>query len=288
MCNIDQLSGKVYQFDGFTFYNYLERPNYWCMHSHEEIQITLPHTNAKAFISCESSISQHRTQKIKAGEALLISPNQYHTFNWQQKAELTLFYLHPHFFANMINEYIESNFFKIDNCFKLINDPIFREIGSIFRNLCKLGFDSEKLYVENLANLLAVHILKNYLNYDFKSSYNSSGLSIKNFNLIVEYIEANLSEKITLSDLAKVVNLGKYYFSRSFKKYTSMTPYDYVLQLRIKRAKKLLQFSDLSICDVALECGFGSQSHLCKHFRNKLGITPTNYRKNTQQLFVLS
>ncbi|NJL51156.1 MAG: helix-turn-helix domain-containing protein [Hydrococcus sp. SU_1_0] len=60
-----------------------------------------------------------------------------------------------------------------------------------------------------------------------------------------------------------------------------MTPYDYVLQLRVKRAKKLLQSSDLPICDVALECGFGNQSHLAKHFRKKLGITPMNYRKNT-------
>ena len=282
MCNINKLTNKVYQFDGFTFYNSLERPNYWCMHSHEELQITLPQANTKALINCESSISRHRTQQIKVGEAFLISPNLSHTLDWRQEAELTLFYLHPHFFANTVNESIENNHFEINNCFRLLDDSIIREIGFIFRNLCNLGLDGERLYIENLANLLAVHLLKNYLNYNLKVSHNSPGLSIKKFNLIAEYIEANLSEKITLSDLAKVANLGKFYFIHSFKSYANMTPYDYVLQLRVKRAKKLLQSSDIPICDVALECGFGNQSHLAKHFRKKLGITPMNYRKNAQ------
>ena len=280
MCNIHQLSNKAYQFDGFTFYNSWEEPNDWHMHSHEEIQITLPQGNTKALINYESSSSQHRTQQIKVGEAFLVSPNQEHTLDWQNKAELTLFYLHPLFFANTVNESMKNKQFKISNCFKIIDDLIIREIGSIFCFLCSLGLDTEKLYLENLANLFAVHLLKNHLSYDLKDFHNAPRLSIKKFNLIVEYIEANLSEKITLTDLAKVVNLGKFYFSHSFKNHTNMTPYDYVLQLRVKRAKRLLQSSDLPICDVALECGFGNQSHLAKHFRQKLGITPMNYRKN--------
>lgn len=280
MCNIHQLSNKAYQFNGFTFYNSWEEPNDWRMHSHEEIQITLPQGNTRALINYESSSSQHRTQQIKVGEAFLVSPNQEHTLDWQNKAELTLFYLHPRFFANTVNESMKNKQFKINNCFKIIDDLIIREIGSIFRNLCSLGLDTEKLYLENLANLLAVHLLKNHLSYDLKDFHNAPRLSIKKFNLIVEYIEANLSEKITLTDLAKVVNLGKFYFSHSFKNHTNMTPYDYVLQLRVKQAKRLLKSSDLPICDVALECGFGNQSHLAKHFRQKLGITPMNYRKN--------
>ena len=282
MCNI-KLSNTVYQLDGFYFCNSLEQPNYWCMHSHEEIQITLPQTNAKAWIGYQSSINRQCTQQIKVGEAFLVSPNQSHAFDWQRKAELTLFYIHPHFFANAIYESIENNHLEIEDCFKAIDDPIIREVGLIFRNLCSFGEDSERLYVENLANLLAVHLLKNYLNYNFKiSSYSHKGLSLRKLNLILEYIEANLSHKITLSDLANVANLGKFYFSHSFKSSTNLSPYDYVLQQRVERAKKLLQSSDMSICDIALECGFGNQSHLAKHFRKKLGITPMDYRKIAQ------
>lgn len=249
------------------------------MHTHEEIQITLPQANTKVLIDCELATNKYFSQQVRAGEAFLISPNQKHTLEWQQPAELTLFYLHPHFLANAINESIENRQMRIENCLKPIDDFVIREIGAIFRNLCTLGFENEKLYIESLANLLAVHLLKNYLNYDFATSSRTPEFSIKRFNLIEEYIEANLSEKITLSDLAKIANLGKFYFSHLFKHYTNMTPYDYVLQLRIKRAKKLLQHSDLSICNIALECGFSSQSHLAKHFRKKLDITPMNYRK---------
>ena len=280
MCNINQLSGKICQFDGFTFYNSIEVPNSWCMHSHEEIQITLPHVSTKALINCSPSIREYHPQKIKSGEALLISPHQDHTLDWQQKGEITLFYLHPNFIADAVNISIEKQHLVIERSFKVVKDSIIKEIGFIFRNLCTLGFDNERLYLENLATLLAVHLFKNYLQKDFKFSRFYPELSVSKFDLIAEYIEANLSEKITLSDLAKVVNFGKFYFCHSFKNYTNMTPYDYVLQSRVKRAQKLLRSSNLSISDVALECGFGNQSHLAKHFRKKLGTTPMNYRKN--------
>ena len=280
MCNLEQLSSKVCQFDGFTFYHSVEKPNYWCMHSHEEIQITLPQTHTRALIHSVAARSRHHTQKIKAGEALIIAPNQAHTLDWQHQAELTLFYLHPSFFARAVDESWSIKDFKLDRPFKISNDPIIKEVGIIFHQLCKFELETEKLYIESLANLLAVHLLKNYFQKEVNESAYSSGLSTGKFKLISEYIENNLSEKITLSDLAKVVNLGKFYFSHSFKKYTNMTPYDYVLQLRVKRAQQLLRSSNMPISNVALECGFGNQSHLTKHFRKKLGTTPMSYRKN--------
>ena len=270
------------QFDGFTFYNSIETPNSWGLHSHEEIQITLPQVSTKARIDCSSSTTGYHAQKIKFGEALLISPHQNHTLDWQQKGEITLFYIHPLFIADAVNKYLDKQCLVVDWSFKLVNDPIFREVGSIFRNLCTLGFNEEKLYLESLATILAVHLFKNYLRGDSRSSPFSSEFPVRKLDLIAEYIEANLSEKITLSDLAKVVNLGKFYFCHSFKNYTNMTPYDYVLQLRVKRAQKLLRFSDISISNIAIECGFRNQSQLNKHFRNRLGITPMNYRKNIQ------
>ena len=280
VCNIQNLSNTVYQFDDFSFYNFLEKPHYWQEHNHEEIQITLPQANASAWMKYQSSIGKQCTRKIQAGQSFLVSANQPHALDWRQTAELTIFYLHPRFLANAIDESIEEKYLEIDDCSSLINDPLIQEVGVFFRHLCSLGMADERLYIENLANLLAVYLLKNYLNYNFKSIRCHQGLSQKKLNLVLEYIEANLDNKITLSDLATVAGVGKYYFSRLFKSTTNLTPYNYVLQQRIERAKKLLKFSNMSICDIALECGFGNQSHLAKHFRNLVNVTPMQYRQS--------
>lgn len=277
MCNPKLLNHQVRQFDGFSFYSCLEKPNYYEEHTHEEIQITLLQANTRACVS--SSFPRKRyTKLIDAGQSYLVSPSRPHTLDWQQTGKMTLFYLHPNFFVNAIGEYVGENL-EFDKRFSLVNDALIREIGAILCHFSSSSADIDKLYAESLANLLAVHLLKNYLNCKVKVSDNLNKLAPKKLNAVFEYIEANLSQKITLSDLASVVGVGKFYLCRLFKSSTNLTPYNYVLQQRVKRAKKLLKNSDLSICDIALECGFSNQSHLAKHFRNTVGTTPRGYRQ---------
>ena len=278
MCNTQKLSSEVYQFDGFSFYNSLEQPNYWLDHGHEEIQITLPQANSQAWIKCQSLSNRQSFRQVESGQAFLVSQNQSHQLEWRKPAELTLFYLHPSFFARAINDSIENNHLEICDRHSLVDDTLIREVGVIFRYLRSSEIPVERLYVENLANLLAVHLLKKYLNYNVKSqSYKK--LSQQKLKRILEYIEINLDQKITLSDLAEIAGVGKFYFCRLFKSTVNLTPYQYVLQQRVERAKRLLKYSNLPICDVSLECGFSSQSHLTKHFRNMVKVSPMNYRK---------
>lgn len=281
MCIIKKLSNEVHQFDGFSFCNSLERPNYWQEHAHPEIQIVIPQTNARAWINMRSSATKQPKKRIEPGQSCLVSFNQTHALEWQQTAELTLLYLNPKLFSNAIGESIEESNLVIDERYSLVNDNLIYEIATILGCLSKS--DSayiEKLYIENLANLLAVHLLKNYLNYEIVTVDNLKRLSSKKLKVVCEYVEANLERKITLSELANIAGVGKYYFCRLFKSSTNITPYSYVLHRRIELAKKLLQNSDLPICNIALECGFSNQSHLAKHFRSILGTSPMRYRQS--------
>lgn len=278
MCNPKRLNSKVHQFDGFSFYNCLEEPKYYGEHAHEEIQITLLQANAKAWIKYQSSAVKQYTKQITAGKSFLVSSNQPHSLDWQQTAEMTLFYLHPSFFTNAIGDFIGNNL-EIDERFSLVDDTLIREVGVILRYLCSSNGDIERLYAENLANLLAVHLLKNYSNYKVRVSHGLKRLPLKKLDIVFEYIEANLAQKITLSDLAAIAGVGKFYFCRLFKSSTNMTPYNYVLQQRIERAKSLLSHSNLAIAEIALECGFSNQSHLAKHFRTMVGTSPMVYRQ---------
>lgn len=85
---------------------------------------------------------------------------------------------------------------------------------------------------------------------------------------------------IKLSDLATLVGISQFHFSRSFKKSVGISPHKYVMKQRVERAKSLLKNSGLSVTEIALLCGFNSHSHLGKSFRQLTGFTPKEYRVN--------
>jgi AraC family transcriptional regulator len=96
---------------------------------------------------------------------------------------------------------------------------------------------------------------------------------------LLDYIHANLAQDIKLTNLAQIVGMSQYYFCQLFKQSMGIAPYQYVIQLRVERAKQLLKCREMAISDVALACGFANQSHFTKHFRKLTGITPKAYRE---------
>jgi AraC family transcriptional regulator len=96
----------------------------------------------------------------------------------------------------------------------------------------------------------------------------------------LDYINEYLGQDIKLTDLAALVDMSQFHFSHRFKQAIGVSPYQYLLQQRVERAKQLLKQTERSIVDIALECGFSSHSHLSKQFRQLTGITPKAYRAN--------
>jgi AraC family transcriptional regulator len=97
-------------------------------------------------------------------------------------------------------------------------------------------------------------------------------------NNALDYIKANCSEKLTINQLASLVNISPYHFSRLFKKETGYAPYEYVIKTRIDRAKTLLKTTLLNISEIAYEVGFNSESNFVRTFHSDVGITPSEFR----------
>jgi AraC family transcriptional regulator len=95
---------------------------------------------------------------------------------------------------------------------------------------------------------------------------------------ILDYVEANLDQKIKLAHLAELLGMSQFHFSHLFKQAMGLSPYQYLLKQRVERAKQLLKQTDRLIADIALECGFNSHSHLSKQFRQFTGLTPKAFR----------
>jgi AraC family transcriptional regulator len=90
----------------------------------------------------------------------------------------------------------------------------------------------------------------------------------------------HLSEDLGLVELASEVGLSPSHFASLFRKTTGLSPHHYVIQRRLKQAQQLLKSTRLSIGEIATAVGFYDQSHLVRHMRRVMGVTPTYIRKN--------
>lgn len=135
-----------------------------------------------------------------------------------------------------------------------------------------------KLYIDSLTNVLAVHLLRQYTTAKPQIMEYQGGLPQPHLRKVLDYLNDRLDQNIQLADLAALLEMSQFHFGRLFKQSIGVSPYQYLLQQRIERAKQLLKQTDDSIVDIALNCGFNSHSHLSKQFRQMTGITPRNYR----------
>ncbi|NER35407.1 MAG: AraC family transcriptional regulator [Oscillatoria sp. SIO1A7] len=134
------------------------------------------------------------------------------------------------------------------------------------------------LYLDSLANVLAVQLLRHYGTTSTQVPSYEGGLPTYQLNRVLDCVDSRLAEDIKLADLAGLLGMSQFHFGRMFKQSMGISPHQYVIQQRIERAKRLLKNSDRAIIDIALECGFTSHSHLSKQFRKVMGMTPRNFR----------
>lgn len=96
---------------------------------------------------------------------------------------------------------------------------------------------------------------------------------------ILDYIEDQLDTALNLENLATMANMSLLRFLRSFSHATGTTPHSYITERRLQKARLLIKNSNLSIADIAADCGFAHQSHLGSAFKSRLGLSPQQYRK---------
>jgi len=95
----------------------------------------------------------------------------------------------------------------------------------------------------------------------------------------VRFVNDNLDSKLKWDEIATTVGLDPFTFGRGFKLATGMTPHQYIISCRIRRALRLLASDELSLADIAFEVGCSCQSHLTTLFRKHVGTTPGAFRK---------
>lgn len=157
-------------------------------------------------------------------------------------------------------------------------NPQIEQIGMMLLAELRHGRPAGQLYVESLRNVLAVHLLRNYCAVQPHLALCNGGLSDRQLLQVTDFINDRLVDDIKLSDLAQLLGVSPFHFSRLFKQSMGITPHQYLLQQRLERAKQLLKQTELSVMEIAMLCGFSSHSHLGKCLRQHTGMTPKSFR----------
>ena len=100
---------------------------------------------------------------------------------------------------------------------------------------------------------------------------------------MLDFIDANLAEPLRLEALAARASVSRAHFARRFRQLTGLSPHRYLTQRRIEKAKALLRDTRRDLADIALDVGFGNQSHFTQVFHQLTGKTPSQWRRSAPE-----
>ncbi len=159
------------------------------------------------------------------------------------------------------------------------NDADLWNLGRRLADQIQSSVPGSRLYAETLQTQIAIHLLRDYSSLP-RQADRAEELADDRLQQVVEYIQQNLGDDVSLDTLAGIAGLSPNYFLAAFRQATGRTPHRYVTDLRIARACELLHDPRRPITEVSLAVGFSSQSHLTEVFRRTMNTTPAAYRRD--------
>lgn len=159
-------------------------------------------------------------------------------------------------------------------------DPLLEQLAITLVDALRTGSSNDGLYIDAIAHMMAVHIARTH---SARSRGGGSpaipSVSRQRMQRLLEFIDANLDENLSLDRLATEAGISPLYLARAFKRAVGHSPHQYLLRRRVERAKELLRTTELPVLDVALAAGFSSQSHLSYWMIRQVGVSPAAYRR---------
>lgn len=237
-------------------------------------------TDVPSPIRAERQINGHfKQEQVIQGSCIIIPANMSQQAEWNKEGGALMLAIDSTAFAQTIHEVADPDTIELLPLFAT-PDPFIYQIGIALKSALTKQGDTSRLYAETLVNSLILHLLEHYTTARPNLRETVSGkLPQYKLQQVIDYISAYLDRDLSLKELSNVVQMSPHYFSQLFKQSTGVTPHQYVIRCRIKRAKELIGQKKSSLAEIATQVGFVDQSHLNRHFKRLVGVTPKNYSK---------
>ncbi|HBF8016756.1 TPA: AraC family transcriptional regulator [Clostridioides difficile] len=259
VCFDRELKIEAYRFKGIM----QKFPN----HFHEHYVIGFIEKGQR-YLSCKN-----KEYTTSTGDLLLFNPFDSHTC--EQIDDKVLDYrcinIKPEIMKKTVFEITGKNYLPKFNqpvIFRSELVPLLQELHYIIMEE-ELDFKKEELFFFLIEQLIEEHTEPN-----LQSNLENTNIEIQ---AVCDYLENNYAEHIILDELSTIAGMNKYYLLRNFTKLKGITPYRYLENIRVNKAKKLLE-KGVEPIDAAIQTGFVDQSHFTNFFKNFIGLTPKQYQ----------
>jgi AraC family transcriptional regulator len=159
-------------------------------------------------------------------------------------------------------------------------DPVVGRLGRALLAVEEIGGSFGWLYADCVSMAIVARLLALSRGSDFSVQPRVSKLVPWRLRRVMEYVEANLAEPLSLAELASAAGLTRMHFAAQFRAATGLSPHQYLLRRRIECAQEALAEDAISLADIALSVGFQNQSHFTHVFKRFVGGTPHAWRQS--------
>ncbi len=157
-------------------------------------------------------------------------------------------------------------------------------LANLMREEFQRGPEMNELCFDGLITLFATHLLRSYSSLrEAPDTMLGGGLSPRAWRSVSDYIQDNLSERLSVARLADVANLSPSHFLRAFRRTTGQTPHQYLVAQRLTFVERLVRTTDTPLDMVARSAGFSSNSHMTATLKRLRGLTPTDLRREVRR-----
>ena len=247
------------------------------------------HLGRPVDIAQRSGEGREREKLVVEGDSVVVPAGLASEWRWGEQDKSGADSLHVYLAPALISEAAEGAEVNTD-AVEIVGglgprDPQIERIGRSFLPELKAAQPpGGGLFAEALARVLAVHLLREHSTLGWSARRKASGepeggLSELALKRATDYVGDNLAGNLTLAEIARAANISPYHFSRLFKESIGLSPHQYVIRERVERSKELLVNTNLPLHEVAAVAGFADQSHMGRHLKRLVGVSPTRLRR---------
>jgi AraC family transcriptional regulator len=246
-------------------------------HGHEQ-HLLLVHQGAQPVVSSRRTGSRVEVDQFRRGDVGLYPAGEYGPFGWDGPVDIIHVHLDAPTLETRARRDLDLTHFALRERFRC-EDGLLAQLGQQLLAAAGRPHPLGQLYAESLVTTLCYHLIEHHATFARRLTGAPGGrLSAAVLARLDAYLEAHVEAPVTLEVLAGLANLSVFHFARRFKHTTGRSPYQYVLDWKIRRARVLLRAGELPVAAIGDALGYASPAHFATAFKRAVGLSPRAFQ----------
>jgi len=210
------------------------------------------------------------------GHCRILTYGESHPTRWLQTYNEVSLIINPQFVADVVRDGLAADRIEFVSRHSIV-DSVIADFATTFRAELSADAPNGVMYAETLTVGLVLHLLANYGVAKPKVPSPRGKLNAFQLRAVLECIESQLGDDVSLLTLARHAHISPFHFARLFRATVGVSPHQFVLRLRLERAVGFMKAGRMTLAEIAMECGFHDQPHFTRAFQRAFRITPAMY-----------